>query len=535
MRDVKLFVIALCVLLASVIVFLKNSTFYFAKPIHVFYEVLATTPAFLGMIEMVQLPDDEPKIFLWHRFPNRKDLIDLAKINAFEVESRNAEGDIYYAKGNFRRVLRDILVKYPKSPLIIHTNTNNYEYLFDGFLRDFPKERVKHVHLYEDGLAGLYIYNKFFNNIRNTKQDIQDLENYYYGDVKTRKLPKYAKYMLHTLFPTTYYFYGYENAAKGILEEQFFQQMKGASFKDINFRKIAKKLTRTQKEKLLQLLGFDFKKYKKIFEKNKVFIYFGGYYLEGSFTSYLAELNHISHLMKKYPDYYFLLKPHPSWSSFDRKNIFNKVFTERIELLDPRLPYETFIIFDLIPSKVSGRSSSLFFTLSNDMIDSYISHPSYENALNKLGIISKDKKIDLLSFITPSPLFYDEKIIKNGQEDFLINISESSFFLYNEKRTYQKKESKTMKLACSNNKCFKYEYIDDVLHFNEIEVFTLKHPFWQDVIIKMEEGKFCRLRNDDCGILKTQEKDIQICWEKWGCEFFNKSSSGLYVFDEIKK
>ena len=58
---------------------------YTGRPIHVFYDGLATQPAFMGMIDLVQLPKEDIKVFAWHRFPNRSAVMDLKELNAIEV------------------------------------------------------------------------------------------------------------------------------------------------------------------------------------------------------------------------------------------------------------------------------------------------------------------------------------------------------------------------------------------------------------------------------------------------------------------
>lgn len=50
----------------------------FPRPIvHVFLEAYATNPALSQIIEFSTLPKTDRKIIAWHRFPNRKNELDL--------------------------------------------------------------------------------------------------------------------------------------------------------------------------------------------------------------------------------------------------------------------------------------------------------------------------------------------------------------------------------------------------------------------------------------------------------------------------
>ena len=156
----------------------KNDTPYSGKPIHVFYDGLATQPAFIGMIDMVQLKKDEIKIFAWHRFTNRSKLLDLKKLNAIEVPVTGLEG---YGLANVSPVLeklKEVLNENPTSPVVVWTNANNINYFFDLFFKVVEKERVKHIHLYEDGAGELFTHKKRFTDFSYTKQDIQSMNSH---------------------------------------------------------------------------------------------------------------------------------------------------------------------------------------------------------------------------------------------------------------------------------------------------------------------------------------------------------------------
>ena len=310
-----------CILIPFHIQTIKTTILYPEKPIHIFYESLATQPALSGMIDLVQLPKDELKLFAWHRFPSRSNLVDLKSINAIEIPINYAEGHVVINAKKFIPIIEKYLERYPKSPVIIYTNANNYDYFFSKFLPKIDKNRIKRLHLYEDGLGELFSYSHYFQNLAFDEKHIQDFKTYYYDKSKKSVLPKNAKYMWQTLFPTTYHFYGLEKAKKNQKYYSFFREMKGAEFKDINFKKLVQTLTPEQKNLLFKLVGFDYDFYQKKMYNQKTFMYFTGFHGLKHHALNHAELNYLKTLIDKYPDYHFFVKPHPSYSAMDRTKI----------------------------------------------------------------------------------------------------------------------------------------------------------------------------------------------------------------------
>lgn len=508
---------------------------YPQRPIHVFFEAMATQPAFNGMIEMVQLPKDDPKIFVWHRFPNRAKLVDLKEINAIELDITPGEGQLYEAKHKLLQALELLLEKYPQSPLIIYTNMNNYVYLFDGLLQNFPNNRIKHVHLYEDGLGELFSRVSYFNSISFTKQAIADLKNYYYGNDENRKLPEYARYMMHYIMPVTYHFYGYSTAVKNkLLSDNFLNLMKEATFKDIDFEKVAKKLSSEEKNLLYRLVDFDYEKYKKLSKENKIFLFFGGYYLGMGVHLYHAETNYLSYLTKKYPDYYFLLKPHPSYESLNRDRFLEQAFKGvPIEMVNPKIPYEIFIIAGLLPDKISGHCSSSFYTLTDEILDSYIPYSVYEKGVNLMQGIDFSKAVDLSKFVPKEPYFFDEKIKKNGKAEYLLMDKNDHVFLYNERHSFKKENKNGKDIFCFQENCFIPYQKDGLTHWGVYEDIYIEHPEWKDELIYQSENRYCRKNKKDCGVVQKRGIELEICWEKSSCEFFIKQKEGQYTYRKV--
>lgn len=500
------------------------------KPIHLFFESSATQPALSGMIDLVQLPKSELKILAWHRFPKRKDLMDLSKINAVEVPIVANEGYIVYNVGTYMTTVQKYLDAHPKSPIIVYTNMNNIHYFFARFLPLIPKNRIKHLHLYEDGLGELMTFSNQFSKIPATIKGFEQLNTYFYQNTKT-SLPNYAKYMMHKIFPTTYHFYGVHKIQNIPAYKPFFQWMTGARLQNMDYELLAHRLTTHQKNTLFQLAGFDVNHYKQQFKDKKTFMFFAGYYNPTHHRSNHAELNYLKLLKEKYPDYRFFVKPHPSYDAFNRSKVLKDIFPD-VEMIDPRIPYELFIIANLVPDKVAGTASSLFYNIKNEQLEGYFPHISYKQGLKKFQHFSANKELDLKMFEPQEPSFFNTRITKNGETDYLIFADQHNAFIY------------------QRNQNFRYEIIEDYLFlygksfptevykktekgyvFLTNAAYRLTHPYWHDFLIQRKQDIYCRT-NNDCGKITKQKNTFRICWDEWGCETFKKQPDNTYRFSE---
>ncbi len=430
-----IFGIFLCALIfVSVVKYSKFYNPYPGKPIHLFFEGLATMPALMGMIDMVQLPKDELKIFAWHRFPKRHTLVDLKSLNAIEIPITHKEGLPHYSGRDFTKQIQKYLKEHPKSPVILYTNINNVSYFTNSFLAQLPKERVKHLHLYEDGFGELITSQKTFQNMPDLTEIGKQLEKFIY-DPKNNKNPKYGRHAFHLIYPTTYHF-GLLSDIKNLPEyAAFIKQMEKATLLETDFYAIQKKLSNAQKKLLFQLAGFDYDYYKAQFKNKKTFMIFGALYYEKSHQNYHAEMNYMKELQKIYPNHTFLFKPHPSYDAYDRSKIINKIFPNVISI-PAQMPFELFLISGLKPDKVAGAASSLFYSLTDDDIIGYFPHGSYQNGFNKYKKFKKHKILRLNMFTPENPLFFDNEVIENEQKDYIIFTSPKNVYFYKQKMLY---------------------------------------------------------------------------------------------------
>ena len=511
----------------------KGEVVYTGKPIHVFYDGLATQPAFMGMIDLVQLPKEEIKVFAWHRFPNRSDLMDLKELNAIEVPVVYAEGHGLANVSPVLEKLKEVMNENPKSPVVVWTNANNINYFFDLFFPMIDKKRIKHIHLYEDGVGELFTHEKRFSEFSYSEEDIQDMNDYWFNPDQRKRFPEEGRYLLHHLFPVTYHFFGLKKAKQDPVLKSFFEKMKGALFIENDFEALRDKLSISEKQKLYRLIGFDEQKYRKIFKENKVIIFVGGHYQNRGHLSDHGEVTYINELKKKYPNYVFLLKPHPSFDAFDKtKYVLDHI--PGIEIINAQLPYEIFHIAGLKPTKIAGRTSSIFYSISNDIVDSYIAHPSYANGLDKYIKLDKSKEVDVSKFIPENPYFYDAKIRINNKEDYLSFLSMGEVYLYHSRSrfNYQKlNDILILNAGKPNARMFQKDNKGVYQPLNEEAHLSLVHPYWSDELFVKENNTYCRMQGD-CGKVKKHSSSIEICWDQWGCEIYEKKEDGKYYLKQ---
>ncbi len=390
------------------------------KPqIHVFFEGFATAPAFSQIIEFSKLPKETKKIIAWHRFPNRKNIINLAEYNTVEVDLPQQEGNIEEKLQAFSQVVQQIADENPFSTLVFHTSFDKVQSTLKPLLNMFPKNRISHIHLYEDGYGDLF---KWTDKILKAK-------TFYKPNLKQETLNLLNPdtdnpWKIAHVFGLRYHYlvsYHFLNASK-IKQDKRFQKMflaiKDANLHDINFDVFAHTLTTEQKQVIYRLSGFDYNKFKPLIKDKKTIVFVMGYHFNNQ--NYINAEQTILHKLKTnqledFPfddgkNYIWFYKAHPSWNAKVDKEKFEHRFPDMIEI-PAQVPFEVLILAGLKPSFTAGFSSSLFFSLHPEDILLYIKRPiyltsplsalpdHYLTALVREGNIRKNQAIDLHSFL----------------------------------------------------------------------------------------------------------------------------------------
>lgn len=243
-----------------------------ADEVHVFMESYATNPAFLQMIEFVKLPAQTRKLIAWHRFPQRKKLIDLAQFNATEIDLPAKEAHYSVAPRKMFEAVQREMRKNPNSTFVFHVNLSHSFDMMRLFYKNLPPEKIRHIHVYEDGL-GLMLKDPYFP--RDTpsvpkKKWVQDLKEAIVG---TQKWEPNYHIKIHFLFPTTYHLWGKKYFKTYPLFQNARQNLKQMNIQEVDFDMFKKELTASQKKTLYKLLGFDYDFYYQKMHHKKTFFF----------------------------------------------------------------------------------------------------------------------------------------------------------------------------------------------------------------------------------------------------------------------
>ena len=222
-----------------------------------------------------------------------------------------------------------------------------------------------------------------------------------------------------------------------------------------------------------------------------------------------------------------MFKPHPSFSSYDRSKIFEKYFPT-LEIVNAQLPYEIFELAGLTGDKFAGAASSLFYNLSDEKIEGYIPHKVYSTALNQNRNL-KEKEIAVDKYLPNEPLVYDERIITDKGDDYLIFISERDAYLWQKRLNYLFiKKDDILYLYLDKKGLDTYKKQDGKYVPVSGKGVYLKHEYWEDFFVPIETNRYCRLQGD-CAKVEPLLNKLSVCWDNWGCETFEKKEKNVYV------
>ena len=370
-----------------------------SRELHVFLEAYATDPALLQMIQYVQLPKDVRKIIAWHRFPNRSEHVNLLLNNTREVLLKKGEWHWMDSTLRVLKATKEELEKDPRLMLILHVNMDKYNGVISYFLKDIPKERIRHIYLYEDGVGELFKRPSTFDVC--SQQEVDDaLMNY-----KASK--RNIIFGLARIYPITVYLFGWDMIQTLPRFSTIINNVKHVDIQDVNFERYGKVLTREQKDFFYQLVGFDYNYWSNILKNKKSVMFTMGYH-HGNKKAENAERKILKRLVSdtsfsgiKPEEYIWLYKPHPSYKAGSSISKMREEFPNMIEI-PAQIPYEIFIMADLKPTRTAGYSSSLFYVLQETDILYFIRRgPSdfYLNFLKDILHLSENKILDLEQFM----------------------------------------------------------------------------------------------------------------------------------------
>ncbi len=355
--------------------------------IHIYIEE-ATFPTELQLIDIVQRAKDTPKIISWNwdRFPSLKG---IENYNATLLDFSFRPKLKNYDKSKIKALIKE-LKNLKDNDFVIHANLLWAESIIP-LLRELPREKIKHIYLYEDGLANLLALTSAIPAVKmeNPAEKIQQLIN-----SKEKFSNKYA-YLLHKQYPVTYRISFWNEFKQKKLIGNFSEVMKDADVENVDIQKIAEKLTAEQKQELFKIFDFDADFYKEIIKNKKVHFFVIAHYLtydDKDLQSWFKQHNN--------PDDVLFIKG--SSDMLNNRLIPAYVFPNQV-------PFEMLVISGLTPDSVSGVASSLFYALPAKNIGYIIYDEKDQNA----GIIKQLKNLtDKQIKISDVKFFQDEQPAK---------------------------------------------------------------------------------------------------------------------------
>jgi len=358
------------------------------KPkIHIYID-WATTPALLQMTDFVKQPLRDKKFIFWRRFPNLSERVNLADLNAVQIDLPQSEGKNGICRDILINNIHTIYEQNPDTDYVIHSNLW-WNGLLIPILKIIPKERIKHLHIYEDGVSNVVHSRKHYTTSITSGYDYAgDLQNILNGK---KEYSHHYDFSFHTLYPTTYYFGFVDYILTQEAFNTFINFIGIKNVQEINYDKIAKKLSDKQKQQIFDLVGFDINEYKKQTAGKPVDFFL----LRGVFTTIGDQVTTVSTLFKNYDkNRVLVLKEHP--------NLTKRVIAQKIKknipnsiIFPKHIPFEVLILADLMPDTVSGYTTSVFFVIPKEKIKYYITanRDSYLPFLKELNIIASEQII----------------------------------------------------------------------------------------------------------------------------------------------
>ena len=348
------------------------------------YQGTTTVPPMGFFEDLVKTDNSVPKILHTARFASTG--VDFKKHNIIKLDTKE---DVFTKT-------TELLEKYPNAKIEIHTQLFLKCFDYGKLLKSIPQDRIASIHLYDDG-AGDYtgLYNmKLANKVEETlATDEKTWEEFFTGKSPT---PGTLRYSLEKIYPGKVVHHMMrpeylELAVHGNKLDPIQNRVK--SVKKIDFENMAKTFTTEQKELYFDLVGFDQKVVKDMYDKspNPDFALTGTTTWEGGSADRdfyaQAQINMIKNLvlpagdLNKYLDskeYDFFFKLHPNGS--DINDTITAAFPD-YERIPDAVGYEALIVAGLIPEKTGGILSSLYFSLPKDKIAYLIYTGSREDAL----------------------------------------------------------------------------------------------------------------------------------------------------------
>ncbi len=391
------------------------------KEIHIFFETHATAPALSQIIEFSKLPKETKKIIGWSRFPNRGQVFDLDEYNTVEIPV--VKNQPFANLINLTTTVLDEISETPSAAIVIHASFDKVATSVKPLLSFIPKQRIKAIHLYEDGYGDVLKWNDAVSNETTLFMDTLKQETAELLEPENKNIWLIRNvFGLRYFYPVTYHFLKASQFKNIKRLQSIFTKFNDLNLVETNFYTLAQTLTPEQKKIVFKLSGFDYEKYKNLMLNKKSIMFVTGFHF--GFKPYMdAEIKVLSLLkenklenfkLENPQDYVWFFKPHPAYDEIYKEEVIKKTFPDIIEI-PSEVPFEVFILAGLKPTLTAGFSSSLFFSLNKEDILFYAKRPKYNTspmamlddhylaALSTDGIVSNEQVIFYEHFFEKTP------------------------------------------------------------------------------------------------------------------------------------
>ena len=354
----------------------------------------ATLPALAQLIHFLQNKEEESfKIFCYNRYPLLENVIrNEMGIDAF-FSNVPQSGTWSYCPESVLTLISDCALKENIS-LEIHANLGHSLTLIAPITQLALQNKnihIDHLHLYDDG-------SKEYLDLESLKHtnlhyllnvSLMDMDAYLKKAGVTLTNPIIAQYLWGHFYPTTYHLLKKDYFIKTDFIQPIFQQIERNYLSvDVSERV----LSAQNKDCLCKMVGLNESLQNKLKQSHKGFLFIGG------ITMYLDdEIDYANELLKiaqkstsgNYDALFF--KGHPTYLS-DKFNYPILQTINNIIEIPKELPTEVLLVTGLLPSKVGGINSSIFFSLPNENIE----HVVFTDKKYYSHEISNQKFIDVL-------------------------------------------------------------------------------------------------------------------------------------------
>ena len=378
------------------------------QQLHIYLDP-ATTPALLQMVDFIHQPTEDFKIVSWNRFDHHIKNKDHFKNTFFIPVNKNYISEDSY----FLFQIKELLKKNPNTDIHLHfnlTHPNAYYFLLDHTL---IKDKIKSIHIYEDASGHIFRDENisFFPKSPNPKPFF-----YHWGNPNKICAPDLSSDSCKNF-----------NAIK--LYTTPIQ---------IDFKKLAKSLSESDKKKIFDLAGFDYEKTHKLLNQKNPHFYILGYNWRRSF--YGAQLSALKEICnsKGNKNITWFYKNHPN-NQFVPTHRTLQHLCPNIEPIDSHIPFELLLISGFKNIQVSGFSSSLFFNHEKESISNYMMRENdpYIQILIKAKSLKEEQIWDIpkqKEALEKSDIFELVDDVKNNKSKWYLKTDEQTLLnIFNDK------------------------------------------------------------------------------------------------------